>query len=129
MVELDLATIVPSLSGPKRPQDRVSVTDMQKDFKECLISKVNRVTLERGVSDTTKLSIQVGFKGFGLEPDKLHGGAVFRYENQEYKLNHGSVVIAAITSCTNTSNPTVMLGSGVLRGSCFEKVHSCRMEF
>lgn len=102
VVELDLSTIVPSLSGPKRPQDRVSVTDMKQDFKACLTNKV-------------------GFKGFGLTPDKLSGGVKFEYEKKEYILNHGSVVIAAITSCTNTSNPTVMLGSGILARNAVQR--------
>lgn len=95
ILELDLATIVPSLSGPKRPHDRVSVSEMKKDFGDCLVNKV-------------------GFKGFGLPSDKLSTKVPFTFENQEFSLHHGSVVIAAITSCTNTSNPTVMLGAGIL---------------
>lgn len=55
---------------------------------------------------------QVGFKGFGLSPEKLAAEGIFLYEGKDYKLKHGSVVIAAITSCTNTSNPSVMLGAG-----------------
>ena len=57
--------------------------------------------------------LQVGFKGFGLPEDKLLSKAPFIYEGHEYVLHHGSVVIAAITSCTNTSNPSVMLGAGM----------------
>jgi aconitate hydratase len=55
---------------------------------------------------------QIGFKGFGLPEDKLDVSASFTYEGHDYELRHGSVVIAAITSCTNTSNPSVMLGAG-----------------
>lgn len=55
---------------------------------------------------------QVGFKGFGLPTDQHDKTVPFVYEGQEYTLKHGSVVIAAITSCTNTSNPSVMLGAG-----------------
>jgi hypothetical protein len=55
---------------------------------------------------------QVGFKGYGLSPDKVKAEGVFQFEGKDYKLRHGSVVIAAITSCTNTSNPSVMLGAG-----------------
>ncbi|XP_012287707.1 cytoplasmic aconitate hydratase isoform X2 [Orussus abietinus] len=95
VVTLDLATVVSSVSGPKRPHDRVPVSDMKNDFKSCLSSKV-------------------GFKGFGLSPSKLDTEANFLYEGKEYTLRHGSVVIAAITSCTNTSNPSVMLGAGLL---------------
>nr|XP_039255789.1 cytoplasmic aconitate hydratase-like [Styela clava] len=102
ILELDLATIVPSLSGPKRPHDRVSVSEMKKDFKECLVNKV-------------------GFKGFGLPSEKLSTQVPFTFEKQEFTMNHGSVVIAAITSCTNTSNPTVMLGAGMLARNAVQK--------
>ncbi|CAK8685116.1 cytoplasmic aconitate hydratase-like [Clavelina lepadiformis] len=95
VLELDLATIVPSLSGPKRPHDRVSVAEMKSDFKDCLKNKV-------------------GFKGFGIPEDKIHKTVDLMFENKKCQIQHGSVVIAAITSCTNTSNPTVMLGSGIL---------------
>lgn len=102
VVELDLSTVVPSLSGPKRPQDRVAVSVMKGDFGECLASNV-------------------GFKGFGIAPDKMSTTVPFIYEGQEYTLNHGSVVLAAITSCTNTSNPSVMLGAGLLAKKAVEK--------
>lgn len=102
VVELDLNSVVPSLSGPKRPQDRVAVQVMKKDFEECLSNKV-------------------GFKGFGIAPDKLTTTVPFVYEGQEYTLKHGSVVLAAITSCTNTSNPSVMLGAGLLAKKAVEK--------
>lgn len=55
---------------------------------------------------------QVGFKGYGLSPEKVDTVGMFEYGGKDYKLRHGSVVIAAITSCTNTSNPSVMLGAG-----------------
>lgn len=58
---------------------------------------------------------QVGFKGYGLTPAKVDAVGMFEYEGKDYKLRHGSVVIAAITSCTNTSNPSVMLGAGTLQ--------------
>jgi len=101
VVTLDLATVVSSVSGPKRPHDRVPVADMPADFQQCLTNKV-------------------GFKGFGLPEDKLLSKAPFIYEGQEYVLHHGSVVIAAITSCTNTSNPSVMLGAGLLAKKAVE---------
>lgn len=101
IVTLDLATVVSSVSGPKRPHDRVSITDMPTDFQQCLSNKV-------------------GFKGFGLPSDKLDISVPFIYEGQEYVLKHGSVVIAAITSCTNTSNPSVMLGAGLLAKKAVE---------
>lgn len=62
--------------------------------------------------------LQIGFKGFGLPENKLDSSAPFIYEGSEYVLRHGSVVIAAITSCTNTSNPSVMLGAGKYKVPC-----------
>jgi len=99
--ELDLSTVVPSLSGPKRPHDRVAAADMKTDFHACL-------------------SNPVGFKGFGLAGDKLSTTVPFNFDNKEYVLKHGSVLIAAITSCTNTSNPSVMLGAGMLAKKAVE---------
>eukprot|EP01012_Entosiphon_sulcatum_P022716 TRINITY_DN276_c0_g1_i1.p1 TRINITY_DN276_c0_g1~~TRINITY_DN276_c0_g1_i1.p1 ORF type:complete len:902 (+),score=214.75 TRINITY_DN276_c0_g1_i1:35-2740(+) len=92
---LDLSTVEPSLAGPKRPQDRVPLKDMKRDFSVCLGAKH-------------------GHKGFGV-PAADHGkSAPFTYKDTAYTLSHGSVVIAAITSCTNTSNPGVMLAAGLL---------------
>ncbi|XP_063631227.1 cytoplasmic aconitate hydratase-like [Cydia splendana] len=102
IVELDLSTVVTSVSGPKRPQDRVSVSNMKKDFQECLSNKV-------------------GFKGYGLSPAQLDTSASFTYsDGATYTIRHGSVIIAAITSCTNTSNPSVMLGAGMLAKKAVE---------
>ncbi|XP_019538773.2 cytoplasmic aconitate hydratase [Aedes albopictus] len=96
IVELDLNSVVTSVSGPKRPHDRVSVSEMQKDFRECLTNKV-------------------GFKGFAVPDAELLAEGSFSWtDGKTYSLKHGSVVIAAITSCTNTSNPSVMLGAGLL---------------
>lgn len=96
VVTLDLSTVVTSVSGPKRPHDRVSVSDMQSDFRACLTNKI-------------------GFKGFELNSETINNTGSFKWTDGEfYTLKHGSVVIAAITSCTNTSNPSVMLGAGLL---------------
>ncbi|XP_047039788.1 cytoplasmic aconitate hydratase-like [Helicoverpa zea] len=102
VVELDLSTVVTSVSGPKRPQDRVSVSVMKKDFQECLTNKV-------------------GFKGYGISPANLSASGSFSYsDGKTYSITHGSVIIAAITSCTNTSNPSVMLGAGLLAKKAVE---------
>ncbi|XP_017114537.1 cytoplasmic aconitate hydratase [Drosophila elegans] len=102
-VTLDLSTVVTSVSGPKRPHDRVSVTSMCEDFKSCLSSPV-------------------GFKGFAVPPSALSASGEFQWDDgKSYKIGHGSVVIAAITSCTNTSNPSVMLGAGLLAKKAVEK--------
>uniref|UniRef100_A0A8U8BVA0 Cytoplasmic aconitate hydratase n=1 Tax=Geospiza parvula TaxID=87175 RepID=A0A8U8BVA0_GEOPR len=101
VVELDLHTVVPCCSGPKRPQDKVAVSDMKKDFETCLGAKQ-------------------GFKGFQIAPDRHNSIVKFNFEGHEFELAHGSVVIAAITSCTNTSNPSVMLGAGLLAKKAVE---------
>nr|AFI44047.1 iron regulatory protein [Eisenia andrei] len=101
VVELDLGNVVPCCSGPKRPQDRVPLSAMKTDFSECLRNTA-------------------GFKGFGIAEEKRSASVEFTFENTAYKLHHGSVVIAAITSCTNTSNPSVMLGAGILAKKAVE---------
>lgn len=103
VITLDLATVVTSVSGPKRPHDRVSVSDMKNDFQKCLTNKV-------------------GFKGFEIAPDALLASGNFQWDDgKTYTIKHGSVVIAAITSCTNTSNPSVMLGAGMLAKKAVER--------
>ncbi|XP_061565943.1 cytoplasmic aconitate hydratase [Cololabis saira] len=101
VVELDLSTVVPCCSGPKRPQDRIPVSDMKKDFESCLGAKQ-------------------GFKGFQVAPERHSADVPFTFGGKAYALSHGSVVIAAITSCTNTSNPSVMLGAGLLAKKAVE---------
>ncbi|CAN1339751.1 Aconitate hydratase, cytoplasmic [Linum perenne] len=94
-MQLDLAEVEPCVSGPKRPHDRVPLKEMKDDWRACLGNSV-------------------GFKGFGI-PKEEHGKvAKFSFCGQPAELAHGSVVIAAITSCTNTSNPSVMLGAGLV---------------
>ena len=100
VLELDLSTVVPCLSGPKRPHDRVALTDVKTDF-------LNTITAP------------VGFKGFGMQ--NKDAVTEFNYKGSTYQLRHGSVVIAAITSCTNTSNPDVMLAAGLLAKNAIEK--------
>jgi aconitate hydratase len=95
VLELDLSTIKPALAGPKRPQDRVDLNDMRDHFIE-------------------SLTAPLGLHGHGLEQDDLSKSAIVEGDDGMYDLNHGDVVIAAITSCTNTSNPDVMLAAGLL---------------
>ena len=94
-LELDLATVVPSLAGPRRPQDRVPLTESKKAFKEALPSLMK--------SGDANKSVAVQMNG------------------NKFQLTHGSVVIAAITSCTNTSNPSVLIGAGLLAKKAVEK--------
>ena len=94
-LELDLSTVQPALAGPKRPQDRVDLAQMKSHFIE-------------------SLTHELGHHGHGLAPADLSKGAIVERDGKTYDLNHGDVVIAAITSCTNTSNPGVMLAAGLL---------------
>ena len=96
-LELDISTVVPSLAGPKRPQDRVALTEIKTNF-DAALSALNK---ERGV--TSKPPVKTVIDG------------------QECEIGDGSVVIAAITSCTNTSNPNVMLGAGLVAKKAVER--------
>ncbi|KAK2433542.1 putative aconitate hydratase, cytoplasmic [Trifolium repens] len=100
-LELNLSDVEPCISGPKRPHDWVPLKEMKADWHACLDNKV-------------------GFKGFAI-PKELQGKvAKFDFHGQPAELKHGSVVIAAITSCTNTSNPSVMLGAGLVAKKAHE---------
>lgn len=94
-LELDLSTVEPSLAGPKRPQDRIALGQMKGAFEGALRAPV-------------------GNSGFGLDDDDAQ-------KRTNGKLGHGAVVIAAITSCTNTSNPSVMVAAGLLAKKAIEK--------
>ncbi|MBS4194107.1 aconitate hydratase AcnA [Lederbergia citri] len=103
IVELNLSEIEANLSGPKRPQDLIPLSKMQSAFKEALQSPV-------------------GNQGFGLEPAEITKEVKVSFNNgDEAVMKTGAVVIAAITSCTNTSNPYVMLGAGLLAKKAVEK--------
>ena len=95
VIELDLSTVEPALAGPKRPQDRVDLKNMKSHFVH-------------------SLTHEVGHQGHGLQTSDLNRGAIVERDGEMYDLNHGDVVIAAITSCTNTSNPDVMLAAGLV---------------
>lgn len=102
VLELDLSTVEPCISGPKRPHDRVPISNMKKDFTDCIPAKQ-------------------GFKGFGVPADKVNLTHNFKYNGEEHQLRHGSVVLAAITSCTNTSNPDVMIAAGLVAKKAVER--------
>ncbi len=99
-LELDLSIVEPSLAGPKRPQDKVTVSAMKRSFAQSLVASIND-------------------RGFGLTEKDLDRKSVI--SNQQPAIGHGAVVIAAITSCTNTSNPSVMLGAGLLAKKAVER--------
>ncbi|MDE2028466.1 MAG: aconitate hydratase AcnA, partial [Candidatus Omnitrophica bacterium] len=101
ILELDLSTVEPCLAGPKRPQDKVPLKDLKTNFLQ-------------------SLTADVASRGYGLKPEDLGKKATLCNEEVE-TMGHGAVVIAAITSCTNTSNPSVLIGAGLLAKKAVEK--------
>lgn len=103
ILTVDLSTIVPSLSGPKRPQDLITLTDMKEEFRK-------------------SVTAPMGNQGHGLTAEEFTKEAyVTLSDGRKSTLKTGSIAIAAITSCTNTSNPYVMLGAGLLAKKALEK--------
>ena len=102
VLSLDLATIEPCLSGPKRPQDRIALSAMQSSFQEVLSAPTSK-------------------RGFELSEEVLQRQSTIKDNGSSYQIGHGAVVLAAITSCTNTSNPSVMVAAGLLARNAVEK--------
>jgi aconitate hydratase len=101
-LELDLASIEPGIAGPRRPQDRLSLHQVKKSFHDALPLPKNE-------------------GGFAVNPSDINRIASLNIDGKQTRLKHGSVVIAAITSCTNTSNPYVMIAAGLLAKKAVEK--------
>jgi len=102
-LELDLATIRPSLSGPKRPQDRIDLKNLKADWRKSLTGPIDN-------------------KCFGVPEEKANISVPVNFpEGQTTRLKQGDVLIAAITSCTNTSNPSVLIGAGLLAKKAVER--------
>ena len=110
-LKLDLSTVVPSLAGPKRPQDRVALADAKTSFRDALGAFVSEPSLDNGIAGTFPASDPVSNSP---EPRASSPVRVTLEDGTQTTVNHGSVVIAAITSCTNTSNPSVMVGAALL---------------
>ncbi len=101
-MELDLSTIEPAMAGPKRPHDRINLSDVGPTYKKTLLAPV-------------------GPSGMGLKEEDLQRSGEVKDNGHSEKIDHGAVVIAAITSCTNTSNPSVMLGAGLVAKKAVER--------
>ena len=136
VLELDLSTVEPSLAGPRRPQDRVPLTHAKTAFLDSLgtFGVANALTNgshDKAVADTFPASDPTSEQAPGgspePEPDAVPvavvgpGRTSVPVAGTDYELEHGSVVIAAITSCTNTSNPQVMVGAGLLAKKAVER--------
>ncbi|MCY7172448.1 aconitate hydratase AcnA [Streptococcus gallolyticus subsp. gallolyticus] len=102
VVEIDLSTISPSISGPKRPQDLIDLTQAKQTFQESLVR-------------------EAGVQGFGLTADEINKKATVHFGDQDIEIQTGHVAIAAITSCTNTSNPYVLMSAGLLAKNAVER--------
>ncbi|MFL5830649.1 MAG: aconitate hydratase [Solirubrobacteraceae bacterium] len=135
-LELDLGDVVPSIAGPKRPQDRVSLTESKAAFRLALEGYLPEETAEdEAVQESFPASDPVSThhaNGIGHGPEGGTGGAqvadriethvpVTLADGTDTELDHGHVVISAITSCTNTSNPSVMLGAGILARNAVQR--------
>jgi aconitate hydratase A / 2-methylisocitrate dehydratase len=139
VVDLDLSSVEPSLAGPRRPQDRVPLNDAKRAFLETLPSfGVDYGNAhDEAVAETFPASDPLASGVPGHEPETTMADATIAtrsrivlaekssvavaYEGESFHLDHGSVVIAAITSCTNTSNPAVMVGAGLLAKKAVER--------
>jgi aconitate hydratase len=140
-LELDLSTVVPSIAGPKRPQDRISLTDAKSAFRKTIPSYVGD---DPDKKDYSKLDEELDETFPASDPGQVANGhaddrppvqsaaahakgrvsnpvQVKSDERGEFVIDHGAVVIAAVTSCTNTSNPEVMLGAALLARNAVEK--------
>ena len=102
VVSVDMSSIKPSIAGPKRPQDRIELTDLKSQWPDLL-------------------SAPVGSGGFAVEQDQMDAAVQVEHEGDSFELGHGKLVLAAITSCTNTSNPSVMVAAGLLAKAAVER--------
>jgi len=137
-LELDLSTVVPSIAGPKRPQDRIALTQSKDSFREVLADYVDPESVNSDVDES-------GAESFPASDPPAHSGddaggaprpavsaangadgrssnptSVTMADGRSFELDHGAVVIASITSCTNTSNPSVMIGAALLARNAVE---------
>ena len=136
-LELDLGTVVPSIAGPKRPQDRIELSDSKGQFRKDLFNYVDNSSANSGAQDfvaeggatsATTANPATPADAKGHVPSAAAGAegrpstpTAVTYNGQEMELDHGMVAIASITSCTNTSNPSVMLGAGLLARNARKK--------
>ncbi|MFD1719127.1 aconitate hydratase [Georgenia deserti] len=139
-LELDLSTVVPSIAGPKRPQDRIAVTDAKAAFADVLPNyvgeheQIEETSLDEAVEETFPASDPVATGATNGDHDGTPAAPVQHATGRAHKrvpvtledgrqteLDHGAVVISSITSCTNTSNPSVMLAAGLLAKNAVEK--------
>ncbi|WIX76113.1 aconitate hydratase [Amycolatopsis carbonis] len=138
-IELDLSTVVPSIAGPKRPQDRIELSDAKSSFRKSVHDYVDddqrtpHTKVDEAVEESFPASDPASLSFADEDAEPVHSAAngaagrpskpvtVTSAERGEFVLDHGAVVIASITSCTNTSNPSVMLGAALLARNAVDK--------
>jgi aconitate hydratase len=135
-MELDLGTVVPSIAGPKRPQDRILLSEAKSQFEQDIVNYAQPSTSDSLVDLESKHSFPASDPGAGpgdedhdTRPVHISSGVngtskpvpVTTPDGESYILDHGAVTLAAITSCTNTSNPSVMIAAGLLARKAREK--------
>ena len=128
-LSLDLATVEPSLAGPRRPQDRVPLREAKQMYRDALKETLEKVGSVSGKAELARAhavsaSPQLSPAAVPAAPEEQaheHAGVSVEMNGEKFTLRHGAVVIAAITSCTNTSNPSVMLGAGLLARKAVQK--------
>ncbi|HEX5499845.1 MAG TPA: aconitase family protein, partial [Thermomicrobiales bacterium] len=130
LLELDLASVEPSVAGPRRPQDRVPIGQLRRTFRTAFKPMLGETALDEVEIERMKDEGDTGAAGLAAAtatatatmtlPTHL-GHARIEVDGTQAQLHHGSVAIAAITSCTNTSNPSVMLGAGLLAKKAVER--------
>jgi len=120
-LELDLSTVVPSIAGPKRPQDRVELAHAKSAFRAALPDYVGEDSVDEESVESFPASDPPASNS-AAGPSRPHKSVpVTLADGTSFELDHGAVVIAAITSCTNTSNPQVMLGAALLARNAVER--------
>src|SRR5690554_5784816 len=139
-LELDLSTVVPSIAGPKRPQDRIQLSDAKQSFRGALASLVGATEqkpagYDKAVEESFPASDAPAYKDANprssaptdhtdeapADQSRQRDPITVTIDGAACRIDHGSVVIAAITSCTNTSNPTVMMAAALLAKNAVEK--------
>jgi len=127
VLELDLASVRPSIAGPRRPQDRVPLAQAKQMFQQSLEEVLERTAEARTIAATSASAgasedaVEAAASVAALPDAEGEEGVEVEMDGKRFRLRHGSVVIAAITSCTNTSNPGVMLAAGLLARKAVEK--------
>jgi aconitate hydratase len=131
-LELDLRTVMPSIAGPRRPQDRIELRGVKQSFRSSLVDTFKKSVGESATPRLDRWSAEGPVSDRSQEEDSREAAttehlksekdsAIAVMENQWVRLTHGDVVIAAITSCTNTSNPSVMIAAGLLAKKAVER--------